>query len=295
MSTSQEPTPVRRAICLDCRTLLPEAAHCAHGRRHAVVSLQTEQGRDAFRREIWETPYMPLHLPSDEGVVAATAAAPVVVGLVSLSMPAFIATAAVAWSALAGAALWRWRQRRRWNRPAPDSPPRGRPGYLRPPLRVPHWRGVVQATDSITAPLTGRPCLGYSVVLRAREFFGGDVMLIDAWTRGGNVILDDGRTIQLIEGTIEIADPTAVEIGDRDAVARYLDTIEPALTSDTRPLLPYDTVTECIIPIGSRVELIGKIIEVPGMYRETGRHWRMRDVPLVRVLPPAPTYPDGEP
>ncbi|HWN66369.1 MAG TPA: hypothetical protein VNM90_01955 [Haliangium sp.] len=295
MSTGQDTTLTRRAICLVCRTLLPEGARCAHGHRHTVVSLHTEQGRDALRREIWETPYMPLHLPGDEGVVAATAAAPVVVGLVSLNMPVFIATAAVAWSALAGAALWRWRQRRRRNRLAPDSPPRGRPGYLRPPWRVPHWRGVVQATDSITAPLTGRPCLGYSVVLRAREFFGGDVMLIDAWTRGGSVALQDGRTIQLVEGTIEIADPTAVEIGDRAAVARYLDAIEPALSSDARPLLVFDTVTESILPAGSQVQLMGKVVEVPGMYRETGRHWRMRDVPLVHVLLPTPTHPGRAP
>jgi hypothetical protein len=225
------------------------------------------------------------------GLVAATALSPVVVGLVSLSMPVTVTTALVAWSALAGGALWRRRQRRL----GPASPPRGRPGYLRPPRRVPRLHGTIEATDSITAPLTQRPCLGYNVVLRASEFFGGDVMLVDAWTRGGNVALDDGRTIQLVEGPVEIADPMAVEISDRAAVAQYLDAIEPALSSDTRPLLAFDTVTESIIPVGARVELIGKVVEVPGMYRETGRHWRMRDVPLVHVLPPTPTHRDGEP
>jgi hypothetical protein len=165
---------------------------------------------------------------------------------------------------------------------------------LQPPRRASSWRGTVQATDSITAPLTGRACLGYGVVLRAREFFGGDVMLIDAWTRGGNVVLDDDRTIQLVEGPVEIDDPMAVEISDRAAVAQYLDTIEPALCSDTRPLLAFDTVTESIIPAGAHVELMGKLVKVPGMYRETGRNWRMRDVPLVRVLPMTPTYRDGE-
>ncbi len=161
---------------------------------------------------------------------------------------------------------------------------------------MPRLRGTIEATDSITAPFTQRPCLGYRVVLRASEFFGGDVMLIDAWTRGGNVTLDDDdRTIHLVGGAVDIVDPQAVEISDRAAVARYLDAIEPALSSDTRPLLAFDTVTESILPIGARVELMGKVVEVPGMYRETGRHWRMRDVPRVRVLAMMPTYRDREP
>ena len=290
MSTSQETTPTRRAICLACRTLLPEGARCAHARQHTVVSLQTGQGCDAFHREIWETSYVPVHLSGVEWMVTGAIFSPVLVGLVWSSIPAAVTTAVAAWSALAGGALWRRRQRLL----APPSPPRGRPGYLQPPRRMPRWRGTVQATDSITAPLTKRPCLGYSVVLRAREFFGGDVMLIDAWTRGGNVILDDGRTVQLVDGPVEIDDPTAIEISDRAAVTRYLDAIEPALLSYTRPLLTYDTVTESIIPIGAHVELVGKLVEVPGMYRETGRHWRVRDVPLARVLPTTPTY-QGQP
>jgi hypothetical protein len=294
MSANQERTPVRRGVCLECRTLLPEGAGCTHGRQHTVVSLQTEQGREALRREIWETPFKPLHLPGDDWLMGAAAFSPLIVGAVSLDGMLFLGTAAVAWSALAGGALWRWRRQRR-RRLAQDSPPRGRPGYLQPPRRARRWSGTVQATDSVTAPLTGRPCMGYGVVLRASEFFGGDVMLIDAWTRGGNVVLDDGRTIQLAEGPVEIADPTAVEIDDRAAVKRYLGAIEPALSSDTRPLLAFDTVTESIIPIGAHVELMGKIVEVPGMYRETGRHWRTRDVPLVRVQLPMQTYRDGEP
>lgn len=290
MSTSEDAAPVRRAICLACRTLLREGAHCAHSRHHTVVSLQTDQGRDAFHREVWETPYVRLGLlPGDGWLVGATALSPVIVGLVWLSIPAAVTMAVAAWSALAGGALWRFRQRRL----APPSPPRGRPGYLRPPRRGPRWHGTIEATDSITAPLTKRPCLGYSVVLRANEFFGGDVMSIDAWIRGGNVVLDDGRTLHLPEGPIEIDDSAAVEITDRTAVARYLDAIAPALSSDARQPLVYDTVTESIVPIGARLEVLGKVVEVPGLYRDAGRHWRVRDVPRVRVL--APAHRDGEP
>jgi hypothetical protein len=281
MSTSPDATPVRPAICLACRTLLREGARCGHGRHHTVVSLQTDQGRDALHREIWETPYV-RHglLPGDDLLVAATALSPVLVGLVSLSMPVFVSTALVAWSALGGGVLWRRRQRRL----APHSPPRGRPGYLRPSRRELRWRGTVYATDSITAPLTKRRCLGYSVVLRANEFFGGDVMLIDAWTGDSNIVLSDGRTLQLPTGTIEIDDPAAVEITDMAAVAQHLDAIAPGLSSDARWPRVYDTAIESIIPIGGYLDVLGKVIEVPGMYRESGRNWRVRDVPRVQVL-----------
>jgi hypothetical protein len=276
-------TPARPAICLACRTLLREGARCGHDRHHTVVSLHTDQGRDALHREIWETPYIALDQMSDiEWLVLAASLSPVAVGLV-WNVTAAAATGVVAWSALAGGFLWRWRQRRL----APPSPPRGRPGYLRPPARGQRWHGTIQATDSITAPLTKRPCLGYSVVLRANEFFGGDVMLIDAWTRGGNVVLDDGRTLQVPEGTIEIDDPATVKITDMAAVAQYLDAIAPELPSDPRRPLVYDTVSESIIPIDAQLEVLGKVIEVPGMYRESGRNWRVRDVPRVQVLSPA--------
>lgn len=288
MSTSQDTAPARHSICLACRTLLRED-HCAHGRHHIVVSLQTDQGRDALHREVWETPYIPLDpMPGVEWLVTATIFSPAIVGLVWSSIVAATATALIAGGALTGGALWRRRQRRL----PPKMPPRGRPGYLRPPGRVPRVRGTIESTHSITAPLTSRPCLGYSVVLRAREFFGGDVMLIDAWTRGGKLVLDDGRTLQLIEGTIDIDDPTAVAITDEAAVAQYLEAIAPGLPSDPRRTLVHDTVTESIIPIGARLEVLGKLVEVPGMYRETGRNWRVRDVPLVRVLSPA--LPPGE-
>lgn len=120
MSTSQDTTPARRAICLVCRTLLPEGGQCAHARHHTVVSLQTDQGRDALRREIWETPWVH-RSPSIAWVVSTASIPPVAVGLLWSSSAAAATTALVTWSALAGAALWRRR------RQAAGTPPRAVP------------------------------------------------------------------------------------------------------------------------------------------------------------------------
>jgi hypothetical protein len=52
-------------------------------------------------------------------------------------------------------------------------------------------------------------------------------------------------------------------------------------------------VTESILPTDAEIEVIGKLVEVPSLYRDAGRSWRMREVPMVRVVEPPrhmPTY-----
>lgn len=285
--------PVRRAICIECRTLWREGAPCPHGRRHHVVSLDTEDGRDALRHEVWETPWAPnTGLSSPAWRAAAAATVPMFVGLVSASALAAAGTALVLWGGLAGRAALARRQRA-----ITVTPPRGRPGHLRVlGRRDTRQRGILRG-PLLTAPLTGRPCLGYSVILRATEFFGGDIMLIDAWIGQGIVTFHDGRTLHVPEGLVEIDHPAPTRITDQDAIERYLASIVPGHSSvppdGARPLFPYDVVTESILPTDAEVEMIGRLVELPGMYRDAGRSWRMRDVPMVRVVEPPlhmPTY-----
>lgn len=286
----QEP-PARRAICLECRTLYPsDAAHCAQHRRHHVVSLETEQGRDALYREIWETHWIPREgFPQFEWMVAGAIFAPVAAGLVWGAGVA-VGVSVAAWSALTGKVVWARRQRS-----VALTPPRGRPGHLRLlGWRDARQRGIVRSAH-ITAPLTGRPCVGYSVILRANEFFGGDIMLIDACIGEASVELKNRHTLHL-SGPVEIDDPAPVAITDRNAIERYLDDLVPGLmrgattdlpgaaTPGARREVPYDRVTESIIPPDAEVEIVGKTVEVPGLYREGDRSFRMREVPVVRPV-----------
>ena len=105
---------------------------------------------------------------------------------------------------------------------------------------------------------------------------------------------EDGR---VPEGLIAIDHPAPTRITDQDALERYLARIVPGQTSllpdGARPLFPYDVVSESILPTDAEVEAIGRLVELPGMYRDAGRSWRMRDVPMVRVVEPPlhmPTY-----
>lgn len=292
---TREP-PARRTICIECRTIGREEASCPRGRRHHVVSLDSEDGRTALRSEVWETPWAPRASQSSPMRLVAAAVVPMTVGLavgtVWNSAQAAAGTALALWGALAGKAALPRRQRA-----DTITPPRGRPGHLRVlGRRDTRQRGILRG-PLLTAPLTGRPCLGYSVILRATEFFGGDIMLIDAWIGQGSVTFHDGRTLHVPEGLVEIDHPAPTRITDQDAIERYLARVVPGqaspLPDGARPLFPYDVVTESIIPTDAEVEVIGRLVELPGMYRDTGRSWRMRDVPMVRVVEPPlhmPTY-----
>ena len=308
----QEPPP-RRAICLECRTLCLSDSHCMQSRRHHVVSLETEHGRDALYREIWETPWVPGNaMPRIKRLAATAVLAPGIVGLVWVSAWATAGTALIAGSALARSVIQARRQRT-----VALGPPRGRPGHMRLlGRRETRHRGLLRSTQ-LTAPLTGRPCLGYSVIVRASEFFGGDVMLIDAWIGAGSIELDDGRTLQISRGVVELDAPAPVEITEQAAIERYLAGLAPGLArgasrgampgatpgatpgarndgagapaAGPRRFFPYDLATESIIPLDAEVEVVGKTVEVPGLYRDGGRSYRLREVPVVRVVqPPAP-------
>jgi hypothetical protein len=285
----REPHP-RRAICLDCRTLHRHGAPCAYSRRHTVVALDTEQGRSALRREVWETPWVPRAALASQEWRVASLITPAVVGILCMNAWAAAGTALVMWGARAGDAL-RARSRRM---AAALTPPRGRPGHLRLlGRRDTHLRGHLRG-PRVTAPLTGRPCLGYSVLLRANEFFGGDIMLIDAWIGDGSVALHDGRTVHIPEGLVEIDDPAPDTVTDQAAIERFLAGLAPgetrALLAGERPPVPYDVVTESILPVDTELEVAGKLVEVPGMYRDAGRAWRLRDVPILRVVEPPPAH-----
>lgn len=53
-----------------------------------------------------------------------------------------------------------------------------------------------------------------------------------------------------------------------------------------------DLVTESIILLGAEVEVAGKTVELPGLYRDGGWSHRLREVPVVRIVDPltAPTH-----
>ena len=314
--------PARTSMCLDCRMLHGGASDastrsprsnrptmsgrgrtaapvtvCPHDRRHTMVMLGSEAGRDALYREIWHTPFIPMSRDS-EWLVAGGLLMPVAMGLVAMSVPAALAAAAVSWGGVGASMAWDHRRHIR-----ADSPPRGRPGHLRlVGWREPRHRGTIYGTATLRAPLTGRPCLAYAVVLRVDEFFGGNVMVIDAMTSTAEVLVDEGpdnaRILMIPEGSVEIdagahghhrcsrqpsANATELQIRDRGAIADYLRQRAPALYQDPRPLLPYDIAVESIVPNRAEVEIVGKTVEVPGMYRDAGQRFQVRGTPFVRL------------
>jgi hypothetical protein len=280
------PWPKRPYICVDCRTLLPDAS-CPAGGRHRVTSLGSTESREPLLDEVWGSKSVRERLLIAGQVGGGTAAASTglhacdVWGALELDwfILVFLAVA-LAWflGSVLVSALRRLLHRRRVRRSARAASASG--------LQFGRGRGVlgtVKATRSEPDPLTNRPSVAYAAQLSDTR----GVMLRDCRTIGFDVELETGETVRIPEGLIAIDAAHAPEVAVDPDIYRFHVDRDHDPSSDF-PLFPGDAIRLHVIQPGDTVELAGET--EPVVQTEAGGY---RDAPsfvlvlrgLVRLRP----------
>lgn len=272
-------------VCLRCRVLVA-GERCELDGKHRVVDLATAAGVAAFGDEIWSAPRFSVG-STPEGRTAALGALSVgtVAGTVALGPVALLAVPA---------ALGAHLVMRAFGRRTVENP-RGIGAYLRQSYsRRLRRTGALEGDNCLTAPFSGRRCIGYSFFFCARESFGGAIMLAGGchggfFLRGTDdadweVMAEAGSFRLAIQGA-EIG-PAAGYVASGSAVERFVARFHQSLAGERegRPVLPYDSVVEICVRSGDRVEAYGPIVASPFSYRSSGRQFRFARVPQLLVL-----------
>jgi hypothetical protein len=166
-------------------------------------------------------------------------------------------------------------------------------GVPSPDIRKRHEgvTGVVHDDLCAVAPGSGRECVAWQIVLKARKSRLGHVMLIDAETVGFTVLSDHGEVVRVPAGRLRIVSPPAARLAEPDgrAFIAWFDDLEPR-PDPSFPLFPHDAVHENVVRAGDRVEVEGPFDDLTGAargYRELPQTVLVpRGIPRVRILPP---------
>ena len=292
----------RVRVCIDCRTLLGPKEACDGGPKHRVTSVETPEGRNALRTEVWGPPSVRRRAKQLAKAGGTSLGAGSIFegctgcgdcGSVALDAEFLPVVAAVALIAAAGVLIY-WiiakiyeAIRAYQNRPRPNG------GITKPPSlgRRPGPRGVVIGQTQMLSPATGKECVAWSLDLRNERFLGTDLMLHDAETSGFEVKLDDGTTLRVPGGRIRLEGPKErSDRSDAPPVEGFVQTISREDDPEDAGLdpFPYDTVDEIVVRPGDRVRIFGELErEVdpasPGGYRASNAILVPRGVPALRV------------
>jgi hypothetical protein len=251
------PWPTRSFICLDCRTLLPDAA-CPAGGRHRVTSLATHESRERLLDTVWGPKSVRERLVEAGKVGTGSAAASTsfhacdLLGVFQLDVFALVLlVVGVFWffgSLLVS--LFRRRRVRRSGRAASA-----------PGLQVGRMKGVVgtvRATRTELDPLTRRSCSAYAAELEDSH----GIMLRDCATIGFDVELVTGETVRVPPGLIAIDMQRASEVApDLDGYRQQIDSLRE--TTMDLEALPGDGVRIQVVQPGDTVEVLGEVEHVP--------------------------------
>ncbi|MEM9489541.1 MAG: hypothetical protein AAGC55_10380 [Myxococcota bacterium] len=276
MSEQAKAGSPRTAICTECRVLLRAGEMCDGGARHRVVALDSEDGRAALAEEVWKTPRLHRVVTPEARLVAS--------GLLVTAVFAPAMAVSPVIGVLVGASAVHFSKRLMSARRGKQLP-YGTPASVLLPesqLRRP-LHGRIAATASVRAPLSGRLCVGYAVIMRSDEFLGGDVMLADSAIAECEVALDDGRMLSVPAGRIRLEVADLDRIGDLDRIHDFLAAIDPALPT-AQLCVPFDHVWEGVLEAGDQVAITGETTDLPLSYRESGSKLLLRTVPRIRVL-----------
>ena len=272
------------AMCIDCRVLLRTDEPCDVNPRHRVVPLDTAPGRQDLADEVWSVPRLRLFASPESRLlltvflvatfVITTLAASPTVGVILFALPIFLGLPTI------------YAAQRLMARARGKKLPRGVPSrVLLPPAtqREEPLQGRIRATSTFPSPLSGRECLGYSMLLRCDDYIGGDVLLGHGEIASCEVELDDGRVVTVPPGRVRLELEDLTEIADRAAVDHYLASIESELIGQY-PGLPYDHAWEGLLQPGDRVAVFGTVTNLPMSYRESASRLLLSNVPRIRVL-----------
>jgi hypothetical protein len=251
------PWPAKSFVCIDCRTLLSDAA-CPAGGRHRVTSLAETEPREKLLDAVWGPKSVRQRLVEAGKVGAGSAAASTgfhacdVWGALELDwfIVVFLGVA-ILW--FLGAWIVGIIKRRRARRSGC--------GARAPGLQVGRMRGVpgtVRAARSEPDPVTSMSCVAYGAELRDR----GGVMLRDAATVGFDLELVTGETVRVPPGAIVIDMQRAPEVGAE--LDEYRGRIDP-VRDEVLDLeaFPGDEIRLRLIKPGDTVEFLGEVEPQP--------------------------------
>jgi len=118
--------------------------------------------------------------------------------------------------------------------------------------------GQVIAGRASPAPLSGRPCVAYSVALHHRSARPSTLIAQEATSGGFRVRTDDGRAIDVPDGTIVIAGTGDVVDCEPERVRHYLSRLGLVGTRGER-LIEFDEAREVRVGIGDQVAIFGAL------------------------------------
>lgn len=142
-------------------------------------------------------------------------------------------------------------------------------------------RGVLEGDHAVSAPFSGRPCVGYAFLFCASDTYGGPILLAGG-AHGGFVIRPGngaGREVVAEPGSLRLEAERPGVPAPADAVARFVDRFHPSL----RERLPFDSVIELCVVSGTPVEAHGKLVEAAFSYRSAGGQLRFTRVPQLAI------------
>lgn len=258
------------SLCLRCRVLVGD--RCELDGKHRVVDLATAEGARAFTDEIWSAPRLTM-ASTPEGRIATAGAIGVatIAAAVALGPLGLLAAPLAVGANLAARNLLR----------RPGAKPRGTPVYVHTSFsRRLRRTGALEGDDALTAPLSGRACLGYSFFFRCADSFGGSIMLAGGAHGGFSLRGDDGREIIAEPGRFRLdagAGDPAREIAPAAAVDRLVSRFHPSLE------VPFDRVDEICVRSGATVEAHGPVVAASFSYRSAGGQLRFARLPQLIV------------
>lgn len=260
---------------------LAEGEACYLDPAHESVPLDAEQGRQALVRQVWYGPLAFLLTPESQLPIA-------VLSVVIMLCAAFTSTLWVGLSLFLGPPLIALLIRIFLPALLGSRTPRGTSAHALLPLPTDlPLRGRVVAKGVLSAPLSGRECVGFALALGAAEFSFGDVFLRDAQVAELRIELENGRHIDLPAGPMRLDFSELEPVLEKDAARRYLRDISAALVAESkRPPVPYDQVWEGILRDGDRVWIIGEVTSGAVSYRESGMAMSFVNQPHLRVVAP---------
>jgi hypothetical protein len=275
--------PARAAICLDCRTALPDGADCPHG-KHRTASLRDPDGREALLSRVWGSRSLRARMREASRVggisgggyslsdgcsgcdVSDATSSHVVIGLVIVFIGVFLLY-------LLGRWIFDAVQRRRLQlraRGASRAPRAARPtGCI---------GTIIARGPLLAAPVAARPCLAFGLAITHHDGSlrrGPQTMLRDGATLGFEVTLDNGGRAWIPAGPCTLDLTGATRTRPSSALDDYLRTLDPwhGKADDLAPF-PCDHVDVATLAPGDRVEILSPITSIadpsgaPVTYRE---------------------------
>jgi hypothetical protein len=266
----------RGSMCLVCRTALAPGERCATGPKHRVARLDVPDERRQAVDTVWGPAELRGRKLAKVGGAGAGAGGlfdscsgcsgvgdlgelgAVIVALVV----AFIVAIAVWW--IVTRIVHAVRARRARLRP------RGAPRLPAPRLRL---RGKLAAATGEVLATSGAACAAWGLRLRHDDALDSDVMLRDGDCAGLEIVLDDGRRVEIPAGRVRLDGA-----GDQIELApAQLQRLDPRHAPDERfSPIAWQRADEVVLAIGDAVEVLGALETrpdprgLPGGYRDAG-------------------------